>query len=90
MGRPELMDRRVVRVLARRQHPDRHILVRRLGELSRRRDPDGVPVEQQRRHHPGRIRPLPAGILALDDTLDRAQVQLLDQLEHEIRQMVLR
>ena len=88
--RAEFIDRGEVRMLACRKYAKRHVVIGRLLDLPRRRHPDRVAVEPQRRHHPRRKRPLATVVSGLQDPLDLSEVDVLEQLEDEVRQMPLR
>jgi hypothetical protein len=77
-------------MLACREHAKPHVFIGRLLDLPRRRHPDGVAVEPQRRHHPWRERPLPTVVLGLQYPLDLSQIDVLEEFEDEVRQMPLR
>jgi hypothetical protein len=70
MTKPEIIDRREVRMLSGRQHTKRHILVGRAFDLPRREHSNCVPVHEQRQHHPRSKRPLASGVLRLQRPLD--------------------
>ena len=86
----KLVDGREVRMLAARKNSERHVLVRRTFDLARREHAHRVPVQQESRHHPWRVRTRAAPVLSLDLLLEPAQAQLSDHLEDEVRKMPLR
>jgi hypothetical protein len=85
---PELADPRVVRVAARREHPEGHVLVRPSLDLPRRPHAHAVPVQEQRQHHHRVVRRV-APLLALVRRLDGRQVERLHQIQHEVGEVVL-
>ena len=66
-------------------HPD--VATGRALDPTARKDPVGIAVDQQRQHHPGVIL---RRATAATVHLEGAQVDALDRLDHEVRQIVLR
>src|SRR6185437_14278982 len=86
---PEVADSRVVWMPTPGNYPERHVLMGLPLYLPRRRDPYAVPIQEQRHHHLRIVR-REAPQLALVVRVDRGQVQLLDDIQDEQRQVVLR
>ena len=68
---------------------ERNLVVRRLLDLARASHADTVPVRQQLRHHHGVIRRT-AALAAVVRIDNRRQIEFLDRLTYEVREMVLR
>ena len=86
---PEIGDGAKVRGIAGRQHAKRHVLEQPALDPARREDPDAVGVHQHLRQHDRVIRRV-AAFLVLIHRRDGRQIQLIDQVAHEVRQMILR
>jgi len=85
----KLRNRRVVRMVPRRDHPERDVVVRLALDLSRRCDSAAVTVEQQRRHHLRMVRRIPAQLL-LVVPLDICQIKFAHHVHHEVREVPFR
>ncbi len=77
------------RRVTRRQHPKRHVLLQPPRDLARGKHPARIRIDQYLRHHHRVIR-LVAPPVPFIPGVERRQIQLIDHLAHEIRQVVLR
>src|SRR3984885_6165322 len=77
-----------IRLVPRCQHAESNVFGQPLLQTTRRENAHAIAVNQNLGHHPGVIRRI-AALLALVVALDRVQVQLIDQVGDEIRQVVL-
>jgi hypothetical protein len=89
MANPQSRDRRVVRSLVNGDHAEGDILTQAPLDTTRRALPDRVGIEQQRDHHLRIERRAPPAISAIG-LINSAQVDLLDRVQHEPRQVVFR
>ena len=84
---PEARDRIVVGVKVRRNEANPDIAVRRPLDPTAGKDPVGVAVDQQHQHHTGVIlRRARAAMVHLEGV----QIDALDRLDHEMRQIIRR
>ena len=88
MNPAKLRDGAKIRLVARCQHSEPDVLNQPLLKPSRREHTHAIAVDQNLCHHARMIRRI-APLLTLVVRLDRSQVQLIDQIGNEIRQMVL-
>ena len=86
---PKLADRPVLREVARRQHPERHVLFQLPRNPTRRKHTRRVGVEQHLHQHPRLIRRV-ATPVALVPRVERRQIQPVHQIADMVRQMALR
>ena len=73
----------MVGMLVAAEHPEADVFPGRALQLPRAADADGVAIEQQADHQPRVIRLGAAGVLGLVDGLDRAEVELGEDVEEE-------
>src|ERR1700723_3204465 len=88
MNPAELRNGAKIRLVPRCQHAESNVFAQPLLQTTRRENAHAIAVNQNLGHHPGGIRRI-AALLALVVALDRVQVQLIDQVGDEIRQVVL-
>src|SRR6202795_5284363 len=79
----------MVRMRIRRQIPERHVLLRCPLHLPAAHHSHAVTVQQQTHHHRGLIRGQPAPV-PLVGPVDQPQIELLDHIGEEPRQVPLR
>ena len=84
---PEGRDRVMVRMVVGGDEPEGHRIVGRPLQLAARTHPRRIAIDQQAQQHARVIRGRTRAAIRLDH---RRQVQLLDNLDHEARQMPLR
>ena len=85
----EVAERPKIRPLVRRQHPKRHVLLQAARNLARGRNAHGVGIEQHPHQHPGIVGDCAACHPAVR-LVDRLQIQFIDQIRHEVGQVILR
>ena len=85
---PEVADRAVRREVARRQHPEGHVLVELPGDLARAEHARGVAVDQHLDHH-RRVKRLVARPVLVVAGVERAQIERVDRVADEVRQVPL-
>jgi hypothetical protein len=89
MSTTEPGDRGVIRLHIGGDHPERDIALTPLFDTPRRHHPRRIGIHQQRHHHLRMMsRPTPA-VIAIR-RIKLRQIQLLDRVDHEPRQMILR
>jgi hypothetical protein len=89
MPHSEPRDRRVIRDLVGRNHPERDIVTAVALDAPRRPDAGRVGVDEQRNHH-RRIMRRPTMAILTVITVERIKIKLIDGLKHKPRQMALR
>ena len=89
MTAAKLAYRPMARIIPRRQHPKRHVLLQLPRQPPGRKHPRRVPVDQRLRHHHRLIRRL-ATTVPLVRRVKRRQVQSVHQIAHMVRQVPLR
>ena len=82
-------DRRVIRPLIRRDHPEGDILHALALDHPRRTLAAAIGIEQQRDHHPRIVR-RPTHTIRAIRAIERLQLQLFDRRKHEPRKMAPR
>lgn len=85
----KVADRAKVRLIPGGQDAKRDVFAQPAIDLPRREDANAVGVHQHLGHHHRVIRRLPP-LVVLVDKRDRRQVQLIDQVAHEVRQVIIR
>jgi transposase len=85
----EPRDRRVIRSLLRRQHPERDVLLTATLDLPRRPRPARIGVEQQRHHH-RRVIGRPAAAVLPIGRIENVEVHLADGVDDKPGEVVLR
>jgi hypothetical protein len=89
MAHPKPCDRRVIRTLVDSDHTESDILTQAPLNSARGALPYGIGVKQKRDHHLRIERSAPPTISAIR-VIDSEQIDLLDRIQHEPRQVVFR
>ncbi len=78
-----------VRLVPRRQHPERDVLLQPLLNAPRTEHPHAIAVNQQLRHQPRIVGRLTTTFVSIM-RVDLGEIQLIDHIAYEVNQVVFR